>query len=89
MIPSIYTTRDLVQYYEYSQSGHFFKPDTMRFFKSKLTCNFKKLSATQYLFITTEKHHTGERKATLRLATVQSDESFVGYKIVKIGRAHV
>ena len=60
---------DLVSLYNRTSSGHFFHPDTMRYFRSRVTENFRRLSDAEALFITTEKHSLGDtRKATIRRA---------------------
>lgn len=70
----VWNSRDLVDLYNDTASGHFFDKDTMRFFKSKVTDNFRRLSDTEALFITTEKGPTSDSKrmATLRIARIKN-----------------
>jgi DNA replication protein DnaD len=67
-----YVSRDLVDLYNHTSSGHFFDKDTMRFFKSRLTDNFKRIDDKNAYFITTEKGpmETSKRMATIRKATI-------------------
>lgn len=77
-----YTIKDLINDYEYTTSGHFFSKDTMRFFKSKVLSEFKKIT-DGYLFVTSEQGpHHDKRVFTVRKATVVLDESsFYGRRI--------
>jgi len=64
-----WNSKDLIEMYSATNSGHFFDPDTMRFFKSRVTDNYRRLSDTAALFITTERGPSGvTRKATIRRA---------------------
>lgn len=63
-----WNTSELISQYNYLSSGHFFDKDTMRFFNSRVTSNYRRLSDTEALFITTEKAPNGVRKATIRRA---------------------
>jgi hypothetical protein len=65
--------QDLVRMYVQHSCGHFFDRDTMRFFKSRMTCNYRRLSDTQALFITTEQGpcEGSKRLATVRIATLK------------------
>lgn len=63
-----WSSRELVSQYQYLSSGHFFDRDTMRFFGSRLTDNYRRLNDTEALFITTEKGPSGIRRATVRRA---------------------
>lgn len=64
-----WTSRELITQYNYLSSGHFFDPDTMRFFKSRVTDNYARLDDKTALFITTEQApHSGDRRATIRIA---------------------
>ncbi len=65
-----WSTQELVAQYKQLSSGHFFDADTMRFFKSRITGNYRRLSDTEALFITTEKGPDNVRKATIRRATL-------------------
>jgi hypothetical protein len=73
-----WSTKELVNQYNYTSSGHFFDRDTMRFFNSRVTEQYKRLSDTEALFITTERApHATKRCATIRRArlTVYTRES--------------
>lgn len=67
-----YGTDELIDLYNRTSSGHFFDRDTMRFFKSRVTGYFRRLSDTEALFITTERGPlaTSKRMATVRRATI-------------------
>lgn len=67
-----YSSQELVCLYDETSSGHYFDKDTMRFFKSKVTGNFKRMDDKTAYFITTEKGPMGESKrlATLRKAII-------------------
>lgn len=68
MMKIAYGSDELVTQYNYLSSGHFFDKDTMRFFKSRITGNYRRLSDTEALFITTER---GPVEASKRLATIR------------------
>lgn len=77
-----HSAKDLVNQYQYHNSGHFFDRDTMRFFNSRVTSNYHRLSDTQAAFITTEKGPNGVRAATIRIATlVRSSNGRIKIKI--------
>lgn len=63
-----WSSEELVNQYNYLSSGHFFDKNTMRFFNSRITSNYRRLSDTEALFITTEKGPNGIRAATIRRA---------------------
>ncbi len=63
-----WNSKELIDQYNYLSSGHFFDRDTIRFFKSRITDNYRRLSDTEALFITTEKGPDNVRKATIRRA---------------------
>lgn len=63
-----YTSTDLVNLYQNTSSGHYFDKETMRFFKSRVTSNFRRLDDTNALFITTE---CGPAPGSKRLATIR------------------
>lgn len=63
-----YGSDELIIQYNYLSSGHFFDKDTMRFFKSRITGNYRRLSNTEALFITTER---GPLEGSKRLATIR------------------
>lgn len=65
-------TKELANQYDYLSSGHFFDKDTMRFFNSRLTSQYARLSDTEALFITTECAPGGRRRATIRRAKLVS-----------------
>lgn len=67
-----YNTEDLIRQYIQTPSGHFFDKDTMRFFRSRATCNYRRLSDTKALFITTEQGPApgSKRLASIRIATL-------------------
>jgi hypothetical protein len=58
----------LVKQYQDLNSGHFFDPSTMKFFSSRVLSDYKRLSNTAALFITTDKPPHGVRVASVRLA---------------------
>lgn len=61
-----YTVEDLRNLYQSTASGHWFDADTMRFFKSRILGDFKRLDDKTGLFITTERGPNGQRSATVR-----------------------
>ena len=65
-----YSSQELVDQYQYLSSGHFFDADTMRFFNSRVTSNYRRIDDTRAFFITTESFsgNSGERFATVRHA---------------------
>lgn len=65
-----WSSKELVNQYQYLSSGHFFDADTMRFFKSRVTENYKRVDDYTALFITTEKGPSGIRLATIREAKI-------------------
>jgi hypothetical protein len=77
-----WSSPDLVNQYNYLSSGHFFDPDTMRFFRSRITDNFERIDDKTALFITTEKGPSGDSK---RLATIRRAD-LVEYKRERDGR---
>lgn len=70
-----YGSHELRDMYNDLNSGHFFNPDTMRFFKSRLTSQYRRLDDNTALFITTEKGPlpTSKRLATVRIARLVID----------------
>lgn len=68
MIKMAWSSEQLVQMYNYLSSGHYFDKDTMRFFKSRVTSNFRRVDDYTALFITTEQAPNRPRRATVRLA---------------------
>jgi len=65
--------QDLVRMYVNNSCGHFFDKDTMRFFKSRVTSNYRRLNDSQALFITTEQGPSigSKRLATVRIAILK------------------
>jgi len=49
-----WTIESFIKQYNSLSSGHFFDKDTMRFFKSRITGDYKRLNDKEALFITTE-----------------------------------
>lgn len=65
--PLFYGIDEIERYHR----GHWFSKDTMRFFGTRITSHFKRIAKNKYVFVTTERNPAGERRATLRLATVK------------------
>jgi hypothetical protein len=64
-----WNSKDLVDQYRYLSSGHFFDDSAMRFFKSRVTDNYRRIDNNTALFITTESGPVGKvRFATVRIA---------------------
>lgn len=78
-----YNTEDLKRLYENTSSCHWFDKDTMRFFKSRLTENFRRLNDNTALFISTEKFNN-VRFATVRIAKLINLVRDDGREIQKI-----
>lgn len=78
---------DLISDYEKTSSGHFFDKSTMKFFKSKITSEFRRLSDSECLFITSERFENNSRNYTLRKAaynsTIREDKDIVTKIIIK------
>jgi hypothetical protein len=86
MVSIAWSTSELVEQYNYFSSGHFFDKDTMRFFNSRITEQYKRLSDSEALFITTERYNQStKRHATIRRATlvqyVRESDKRVCYRI--------
>ncbi len=64
------SSQELIDQYNNLSSGHYFDKDTMRFFRSRVTGNYRRIDDNTALFITTEKGpgDDARRKATVRLA---------------------
>lgn len=78
-------SKELVNQYNHFSSGNWFNADTMRFFKSRVTDNYRRLSDTEALFITTEKGPSEVRKATIRRAKLISyTRETDGYQTYKV-----
>ena len=77
-----WSSEELKSLYEHTSSGHWFDKDTMRFFKSRLTENFRRLDDETALFITTEKAPFAEsRRASVRIARLVKADNFRGIKV--------
>jgi hypothetical protein len=77
---------DLVTAYKVTKSGHFFDESTMKFFKSRLTEHYLKLSDKESLFITTEK--TGldtKRSASVRRASISDGRISITTEAYQVG----
>jgi len=61
-----WTVEEMMRLYAETNSGHFFDRDTMRFFKSRVLGDFRRLDDKTGLFITTERGPNGRRAATVR-----------------------
>lgn len=72
----------LVHDYKYTSSGHFFDRDTMRFFKSRLTSHYKRVSDCKAYFVTTEKRcfEDNTRVASVRSVTLKPEKNGYGRK---------
>ena len=79
-----WSIEELKSDYEYTSQGHWFSKYTMRFFKTRLTGNFREICPHVYGFISTEQGPTtgSPRRATVRIAKVTpSADMFCGYDI--------
>ena len=74
MLTIAWDSQELINQYNHLSSGHFFDRDTMRFFNSLITSNYRRINDYTALFITTEKGPSGIRKATIRSATLVTYE---------------
>lgn len=81
-----YSSEELVNLYNNTSSGHYFDRDTMRFFKSRVTSNFKRVDDNTAFFITTEKAPCGDAKrlATVRKATIVNSTRQDGDLVSKV-----
>lgn len=76
-LPIFYHIDDLRSFYDRTSQGHWFDVSTMQFFGTRLTSHFRQLSDSLYVFVTTEKNPSGQRRASIRLAKVKrSREKF-------------
>jgi hypothetical protein len=68
-----YNVTELCNLYFATKSGHFFDDETMKFFGSKLRYEFRRLSDSAALFITSEKRGFEDTRRTnnLRLAEIR------------------
>ena len=78
-----FSIEELREQYIYHNCGHWFDKDTMRFFGTRLG-EQKRISDTEAAFVTTEKNPSGERKASVRLATLTHEKREDGWFNVKI-----
>jgi hypothetical protein len=67
-----WSVNELIDVYNATRSGHFFDPDTMRFFRSRVSGRFKRVSDRMAYFITTERGPVegSKRRASIRRAEV-------------------
>jgi hypothetical protein len=81
-----WSSEELVKMYNHYSCGHYFDKDTMRFFKSRVTGNFRRIDDNTALFITTEKGpcENSKRMATVRIAKLIPFTRTDGYKTVRI-----
>lgn len=79
-----WTSKGLVQLYKNTDSGYFFSPSTMRFWRSRVLSHFRRLDGNHALFITSEKAGFDDltRKFTIRLAKIIQEEN--GHERVQI-----
>lgn len=78
--PQFYSAECIKDKYIYTSQGHWFNPDTMRFFGTRLTSGFKKIDDQNYLFITSDKDFQGKRKRSVRhLKMTVNPNKFCGY----------
>lgn len=68
-----YSSLELVNLYNETASGHFFDKDTMSFFKSRVSGEFKRIDDKTAYFVTTERGPVSgsKRKSTIRKATIE------------------
>lgn len=66
-----WNSKELINQYNHYNSGHFFDRDTMRFFASRVTENYRRVSDRVAYFITTEKAGFSD---TRRVATIRKAE---------------
>lgn len=81
-LPKFYTIEDLRRFADYEGSP-WFSPQSMKFFKTRLTSEFKQITDKKYLFVTTEKGPDEIRRASIRVATLAKTKS--GHWKVSIG----
>lgn len=81
-----WNVHDLRRVYEQTNSGHWFSPNTMRFFKTRLTSSFKRVSDKEAYFITTEQGpmNNSPRLATVRRAVIEDIQREGGALISKV-----
>ena len=78
--PSLYTTKDLVDDYQRTSSGHFFDKGAMRFFNSRVQ-GFLRGDGSQAYFVTSERYDkNAKRMFTIRQVTRKKSDNFHGYK---------
>lgn len=76
----------LVKLYNETNSGHFFDKSTMKFFKSRVSGEFKRIDDKTAYFITTEQGPVSgsKRLATVRKATIEDFRRDDGRLISKV-----
>lgn len=81
-----WTVTELQNLYEDTSSGHWFDKDTMRFFKTRLPGDFRRLDDKTALFISTEQGPMdgSKRRATVRIATIVDQEREGGDMVSKV-----
>lgn len=79
---AIWHINDLIQDYERTSSGHYFSPDTMRFFNSKVLEYFRGDGNNIGYFITSERYDSNQKRLyTIRkVQRVAAPDTFSGYK---------
>lgn len=82
-----YNVDDMRSLYKELFSGHWFDADTMRFFKSRILSDFKRLDDKSALFMSSEKRPDGFRGYTVRKATLKviDDEGRMKMDIGTVG----
>lgn len=81
-----YSAECLANLYKDTASGHFFDADTMKFFRSRITGDFKRINDSVCLFITTERgpNENSKRFATIRRATITNEKCTDGFYRSKV-----
>lgn len=69
-------TTELRDLYESTLSGFFFRPETMRFFKSRILSPVKRISKNKLLFVTSEKRcfDDNTRVFSVRQASIKGEK---------------
>ena len=77
---------DLIRLYNYTSSGHWFDRDTMRFFRTRITSQYRRIDDSTALFITTElgPSITSKRLATVRKAEIQAYTRDDGRECIRV-----
>lgn len=81
-----YSSLELVNLYNETNSGYFFDTKTMKFFKSRLSGEFKRVDDKTAYFVTTEQGPVSgsKRRATVRKATIEDSRRDGGSLISKV-----